>query len=387
MKRYKSFTILKIILLITVLSLLFISCKQDPSTIRTYQPPENINDGLDVGSVEEVNIDQTLIEKAVNDIERGKYGEVHSMLIYSKGKLVLEEYFEGHKYQWDAPNAHGDLVTFSKSTQHFAHSVSKSFTSICIGIAVDKGFLPEHQHLSTDGKDKITIEHLLTMTSGIQWDEWNAPYASLENDMGKMWFSCEDPIYCALINPLINEPGTSFTYNGGGIVLLGEILKNAAGIDIDEFSKKYLFEPLGIDSYDWVLIFENGVIDTAGGLKVTPRDMAKIGATFLNNGIFNGKQIISENWIEKSATPYQGNTSIKLPGEDFGKVGYAYTWWTREFSASGKRLNGFWANGWAGQKIMVFPELDTVVVFTGGNYTSNNHNLKILERYIFPAIQ
>lgn len=339
-----------------------------------------------------------MIEKAVYDIDNGKYGEVHSILIYKDGKLVLDEYFTGHKYQWDAPNAHGDLVTFTKSTQHFAHSVSKSFTSICIGIAVDKGFiqsvnqsifdyLPEHQHLQTGGKDKITIEHLLTMTSGIQWDEWNAPYTSLENDMGKMWFSCKNPIFCALINPLINEPGTSFTYNGGGIVLLGEILKNATGMDIDEFSKKYLFEPLGIDSYNWELIFENGVIDTAGGLKVTPRDMAKIGATFLYNGIFNGKQIISEQWIEKSATPYQGNTSIKLPGEDFGKVGYAYTWWTREFSISGKRVNGFWANGWAGQKIMVFPELGTVVVFTGGNYTSNNHNLKILEKYIFPAIE
>jgi CubicO group peptidase (beta-lactamase class C family) len=82
-----------------------------------------------------------LIEKAVYDIDRGKYGEVHSMLIYKDGKLVLDEYFTGHKYQWDAPNAHGDLVTFTKSTQHFAHSVSKSFTSICIGIAVDKGFI------------------------------------------------------------------------------------------------------------------------------------------------------------------------------------------------------------------------------------------------------
>ena len=143
--------------------------------------------------------------------------------------------------------------------------------------------------------------------------------------MGKLWFSCEDPITCILEAPLISEPGTNFTYNGGGIILLGEILKNATGMDIDEFSKKYLFEPLGIDSYNWKLIFENGVIDTAGGVKVTSRDMAKIGETFLNNGIFNEKQIISEQWIEKSATPYQGNTSIKFPGEDFGKVGYAYT--------------------------------------------------------------
>jgi len=85
--------------MIPIFSLLFISCKQDPSTLRTYQPPENIDDGLDVGSLEEVNIDQALIEKAINDIDQGKFGEVHSILIYRDGKLVVEEYFTGHKYQ------------------------------------------------------------------------------------------------------------------------------------------------------------------------------------------------------------------------------------------------------------------------------------------------
>jgi len=393
MKKYISFNLINVILLILILSLLFISCKQDPSTLRTYKAPENIDDGLEIGSLEEANIDKVLINRAVNDIDRGKYGEVHSMLVFKDGKLVVDEYFTGHKYQWDAPNAHGDLVGFTKSTQHFAHSVTKSITSACIGIAMDNGFiesenqsifdyLPEHQHLTTGGKDKITIEHLLTMTSGLQWDEWNASYTSLD----KLWFDCEDPILCTLLNPLINEPGTSFTYNSGGIDILGEILKNATGMDIDDFSKKYLFEPLGIDSYNWELRFKNGVIDTAGGLKLTPRDMVKIGVTFLNNGIWNGKQIISKQWVEKSATVFQGNTGIKIPGEDLGRVGYAYTWWTKEYSISGKRINGFWADGWGGQKIMVFPELDIVVVFNGGIYTSNNQNLKILEKYIFPAI-
>jgi CubicO group peptidase (beta-lactamase class C family) len=384
--------------LIAVLSLLFMSCAKVYSTQSNYQAPENIDDGFEVGSLEEVNIDQALIEKAINDIDRGKYGEVHSMLIYKDSKLVVEEYFTGHKYQWDAPNAHGDLVTFTKSTQHFAHSVSKSFTSICIGIAVDNGFIQsvsqsifdyllEHQHLNTDGKDKITIEHLLTMTSGIQWDEWNAPYTSLENDMGKMWFDCEDPITCALINPLINEPGTSFTYNGGGIVLLGEILKNASGMDIDEFSKKYLFEPLVIDSYGWELIFENGVIDTAGGLGLTPRGMLKIGVTFLNNGTWNDKQIISKQWVEKSATTFPGNEDIKVPGTDMGKLGYSYSWWTKEYSYSGKKADFYYAGGWGGQRIIVAPGLDTVIVFTGGNYTSTTKSFAILKKYIFPAIR
>jgi len=397
MKKYKSPNIILVVLLIATLSLLIISCKQDPSTLYTYQSPENINDGLEVGSLEEVNIDSALIEKSVNDINRGKYREVHSILIYKDGKLVLEEYFDGYKYKWDGPNYNGDWVIWTRSTEHVLQSVTKSITSICIGIAVDNGFiqsvnqsifdyLPEYQHLNTDGKKKITIEHLLTMTSGLKWDEWGAPNNSLDNDAIGLWFHDEGPITFLLERPLINEPGTSFTYNGGGIDILGEILKNATNMDIDEFSRKYLFEPLGIDFFNWYNRFENGVIDAASGLKMIPRDMVKIGVTFLNNGVWNGKQIISEQWVEKSATTYPGNTRIKLPGEDSGRVGYSYSWWTKQYSNSGKKINMFWAGGWGGQRIMVFPELNSVVVFTGGNWTSNVQTFKILGKYIIPAI-
>ena len=405
MNKYKSINIIKVIFLISILSLLFISCKQDPSSLYNYSPPENIGDGLEAGSLEEVNIDQALIEKAVNDINQGKYKEVHSMLIFKNDKLVLDEYFNGHKYQWDAPNFYGELVTWDRNMMHSVMSVTKSITSTCIGIAVNNGFiesvnqsifdyLPEHQYLNTDGKDKITIEHLLTMTSGLQWNEWNAPYTSLENDMGKLWFYCEDPITCVLEAPLVNEPGESFTYNGGGMIVLGEIIKNATGMNLDEFSIKYLFEPLGIDYSIWSQ-FENGVIDAAGSLIITPRDLAKIGVTFLNNGVWNGKQIVSEQWVEKSATKYPGpgnswfNSFLRpIPPDDttWGRRGYAYSWWIHQFSNSGKKINIYYAGGWGGQNIMVLPDQNTVVVFTGGNYTSKVQTFKIIEKYILPAI-
>ncbi len=153
----------KAILIISLLSLLFAGCQTEPSIPYTYQSPENIDDGLDVGTLEEVNIDSVLIEKAVNEINRGKYKEVHSMLIFKDDKLVLEEYFTGHKFKWDAPKHHGELVTWDRSMSHHIHSVTKSITSTCIGIAVDQGYiesvhqsifdyLPEHQHLNKDGK-------------------------------------------------------------------------------------------------------------------------------------------------------------------------------------------------------------------------------------------
>jgi len=401
MKKYKGLNMKKTILLISILSLLsvgclFVGCKCDPNIQYTYQPPENINDGFEVGSLDEVNIDSELIEKAVNNIYCGKYKEVHSMLIFKDAKLVFEEYFPGHKYQWDAPNHHGELVTWDRDMLHKIMSDTKSITSACIGIAIDEGFiesvhqsifdyLPEHQHLNTDGKDKITIEHLLTMTSGLEWDEWSAPLSSSNNDIVGIWFSDKDPISYILERPLVDEPGTSFTYSGGNMIVLGEIIKYATNMNIDEFSGKYLFKPLGIDSFNWYNRFENGVIETGGGLEITPRDMAKIGVTFLNEGVWNWNQIISEQWVEKSATTFPGNTGINIPGTDKKDVGYSYSWWTKQYSESGKEIHMFYAGGWGGQNIFVFPNLNTVVVTTGGTYTSSTRTMTLLEKYIIPA--
>jgi len=383
------------ILLISVLSLiLIVGCQSGPSIQYTYQPPENISDGLDVSTLEEVNIDSKLMEKLVNDINRDKYDEVHSLLVFRDDKLVFEEYFEGHKFQWDAPKAHGELVKWNKSMEHMVMSVTKSITSICIGIAIDEGFiesvhqsifdyLPEYQHLNTGGRDKITIEHLLTMKSGLKWDEWNAAPNSGENDIGALWFySSNDPITSILKMPLTDTPGTRFTYSGGNMIILSEIIKNATKMNLDEFSERYLFQPLGIDSAYWDQ-FENGVIDGAGGLHLPPRDMAKIGVTFLNNGFWNGKRIVSEQWVNKSATSFPGSDGINVPGTDERNTGYSYTWWTKSFSDS---VNMYYAGGWGGQFIMVTPKLNTVIVLTGGNYDDKVRIFNILTNYVIPAL-
>lgn len=391
----------KTILIVLILALLLIvSCQSEPAVQYIYQPPENINDGFDVGTLDEVNIDSALIEKAMNDINRGKFKEVHSLLIFKDNRLVLEEYFQGHKYQWDAPNHHGELVTWDRDMMHVCQSVTKSITSACIGIAIDEGFiesvhqsifdyLPEHQHLNTDRKDKITIEHLLTMTPGLEWMEWNVPYSSRENPIIEIWFQeaeqNKDPFTFVLEGSLKDEPGTSFRYYGGNQIVLGGIIENATQMNIDEFSAKYLFEPLGTDSFEWWVRFEGGVIEAAGGIKMTPRDMVKVGVTYLNEGVWNGKRVISEQWVEKSATAFAGNKGINVPGTDKKNVGYSYSWWTKTFSDSGKGIHMFYAAGWGGQHIMVFPELNAVVVTTGGTYTSSTKIFALLEKYIIPA--
>jgi CubicO group peptidase (beta-lactamase class C family) len=114
--------------------------------------------------------------------------------------------------------------------------------------------------------------------------------------------------------------------------------------------------------------------------------MVKVGAMFLNNGVWKGQRIISGPWVEKSAAAFPVNQGIDVPGEDGGKLGYAYSWWTKQYSDSGQTINMFCALGWGGQKIMVLPEVNTVVVFTGGSYTSEVKNFSILEKYIIPAL-
>ena len=391
-----------------VLYSIFISgCVPHTSGQYAYRLPKKIDDGFDVGSPDEVKMDVELIESAVDDISSGKYGEIHSMLIYKDNKLVFEEYFPGYDYQWDSPNFHGAWVDWSRDTEHNIHSVGKSITSACIGIAVDKGFiesvnqsifdyLPEHQHLNTNGKDQITIEHLLTMISGLEWDEWDTPYSDQNNDVIALWIDCDDPLSCILGKPLVSLPGTDFNYSGGDMILLGEIIKSASGMDIEAFSAEYLFAPMGIKAPEWRWIKDSDVVFASGDQKMTPREMLKFGAAYLNDGTWNGRRIIPDRWVEQSANSYPAPDNSWFnhflrpipPGDTiWGHRGYSYTWWTHEFSHSGKTFSAYWAFGWGGQKIVIFPDQNTVVVFTGGNYTSADTTAKIITKYLIPSFK
>lgn len=381
--------------LFLVVHFLTVNCK-DFAAQHAYTVPPDLHDGLKVGSLTKVGMNEEMLREVAGRIENDKYGEVHSMLLYKNDNLVFEEYYNGYTYQWDAPAHYGDFVAWNRDMPHCIHSDSKSFTSLCIGIAIDKGFimsvdqsifdyLPGYEHYKVNGKEKITIEHLLTMTSGLEWEEWKISLASTENDQIALWFYEDGPVHYILNKPLVEVPGTHFNYSGGDIQLLAEILHNATGMKLDEFSAKYVFEPMGIDTYDWWLIYPSGEIQAAGGLKLTPRDMVKIGAMMLNKGVWKGNRIISENWVAQCIAPYRGNRNIKIPGEDLGKVGYGYTWWTKNFKYKGKPITWYSALGWGGQKISVLPQLDMVLVFTGANYTGNVHNFEILERFILPA--
>ncbi len=396
-----------ILFLSVILPWILTACSSEPRYADTYRQPEEVDDGFVVGTLAEVGLDVAPLGKVVDDIQDGEYGEIHSMLIYKGGKLVFEEYFAGHDYDWAGPNFHGDWVNWDLSRRHNIHSVGKSITSACIGIAIDQGFitsvddsmfdyLPDHQHLNTAGKDQITLEHLLSMSSGLQWDEWDSSYGNETNDVIALWVSCEDPIECILEKPLVNEPGTTFTYSGGNMIVLGDIIKNAAGMDIEAFSWEYLFEPLGIETPPWHWIGDSGVIYAGGDQRLTPREMLKFGVTYLEGGAWGEQQIVPEGWVAKSAAPFSGpgntwwNHFLRpIPPDDgsWGPRGYSYSWWTHEFSHVGEKFPAYWAGGWGGQAIKILPEHNTVVVFTGANYNMLDSTVKILKDFVIPAFQ
>ena len=355
-----------------------------------YPAPPETGDGWLTASLTEVGLEEGLIDQAMNRIKGGKYANVHSLLIVKDGYLVFEEYFEGHVWDYAAERFEGPFVTFDRDTRHTIMSVTKAFTSALVGIAIDEGFIadegeklfeffPEYAQLTDEEKEMITLEHLLTMTSGLEWNEADYSYSEIENDLIQL-FVQEDPVGYILAKPLIHEPGSYWYYSGGDVNLLGEVIQQSTGERMDEFAEERLFAPLGITSYEWDFINPD-LVHASGSLMLRPRDMAKFGYLILNDGVWKGEQVVSSNWLDKTKTAY-----IATPWPEHGEQ-YGYQWWLKRFPYDGDEITALHRTGWGGQAIAIFDDLDMVVVFTGGNYVDASPNNEIIERYILPAVK
>jgi CubicO group peptidase (beta-lactamase class C family) len=329
-----------------LVTLLFISCntKNDCS----YQKPIDINDGLSVSSFEEHNLDKSVFDKINQDICNGKYGNIHSLLVIENNDLVIEQYYNG----WE------------RDRLHFLASTTKSFNPILIGIAIGQGkiidvnqkmlsYFPEYETLEKDSrKHQITIKNLLTMTSGIKWDEQSLPVND-PNNMGNQFEQSNNWIKSALTLPMDTIPSAKYVYCGVNDIILSEIIKRATGQNIAEFAEKYLFEPLGIKEYDW--FSKNGVFDSGGGLKLKSRDVAKYGLLHLNKGKWGEKSIVSEKWVEETFRPF---IEIKHPFYS------CYQW---QMAKTDLGYNVWFIQGNGGQIINIVPALNMVVVVNADN--------------------
>ena len=329
------------------------------------------------------------------DIVSGKYGNVDKIFITRNGKLLFQKSYS-HDYDKiysDSAQKRGALNPYDPSGQynyynpwwhpyyrrgelHSLQSVTKTITSIIIGVATTRKEFPE---LSTpvlsffdtsnvknidDRKRKLNIRHLLTMTAGFDWDE-GFHYSDPRNDCMRMEASF-DWIQYVIDKPMALQPGQSFKYNSGATQLLSYVFRKATGKDIEEYAVKYLFTPLGISQYFWKRT-PTGLPDTEGGLYLTEKDLAKIYYLYLKEGNWDGVQVVSKEWVKESVTP-----AISLSE----KVAYGYKWWLHEY---GEGKYAWVGSGFGGQWPIVIPEYGIVAVFTGWNILSGRPSLRITE--------
>jgi CubicO group peptidase (beta-lactamase class C family) len=324
-------------------------------------------DGWPVASADEDKlIDRDALCRMADRLEASG-ANVHAVLVARGGKLVFERYFRGSDEIYGRRVGN---VTFDADTLHNIKSASKSVASLALGIAIDRGliasvnepifsFFPELSDLRSPEKDRLQLVHALTMSMGLEWVEATPATGDDNNDEARM-HTASDPCRYVLGLPVKAPAGRDFFYNTGALTLVSAIIRKATGRPLDEFARENLFEPLGITPVEWMRF--KGDSDAGGGLRLRPRDMAKIGQLVLAGGRWNDRQVVSKAWIDASMTPRLEATTGS------GGFFYGYLWWLGRSLLNGHEVHWAGALGRGGQSIRVVPELDLVVVVTAGYY-------------------
>ncbi|MCH9672967.1 MAG: beta-lactamase family protein [Gammaproteobacteria bacterium] len=327
-------------------------------------PPESDADGWPTARPDTMGLDAAHLEPLGAHFFNWSAANVHAVLMAKNGALVYEQYFSGPDRSWE--KALG-TVHFNRRTLHDVRSITKSIVSLLCGVAHSNGLLPdldatvfellpEYQDLATQGKDRITVRHLLTMSAGLAWNE-DIPYHHEANSERQM-AAAPDPIRYALSQPLIRDPGAAYTYNGGATAVLGAILERLAQRPLDRYAESAMLSPLGIDAYEWIR-FSTGQPMAASGLRMRARDVAKIGQLVLGRGLWQGNKILPTAWIDDATAP-----SINGAGLYF----YGYHWWLGRSLVRRKEVRWIAAVGYGGQRLYIVPDYDLVLVVLAGLY-------------------
>ena len=275
--------------------------------------------------------------QAVGDkVKSGAYGNVHSLLVFRAGQPIGEFYAKGADEKRGYPIG---VVAYDESKLHDIRSISKSVTSLLFGIAMSEGkiasvdtpavsLFPEYADLQTPERKAITLKHLLSMSAGLQWDEDTLPYSDPRNSE-RMMDAAKNPVRYALEQPIAMPPGQNFRYSGGNVAVIGIVIERAVGMKLDAYADKVLFQKLGITKYTW-LKDGKGEPLAASGLRLRPRDMAKIGIMTAQHGKWNGEQVVPAEWIEASTSPH-----TQVSGTAECGVSYGYFWWLGASCAGG----------------------------------------------------
>jgi CubicO group peptidase (beta-lactamase class C family) len=352
------------------------------------------------GTPASVGLDQEALASFDADLASGKYMLVDSFQVFRCGTQVF-----ARKYVHDYAQIYGKEAKtkgplnarltgpynyfdsdwhpyYHGTDMHTMQSVSKTVTSVILGVAITRGDFKAGLNTPVlkffdvakvknvdDRKRRMTLKDVLTMTTGLNWNE-QVPYNDPRSDASLME-ATDDWVEYVIDKPMAEEPGKVFNYSSGAAELLAYIFQKETGQDIDAYGEKYLFAPLGI-KHHWKRSYL-GVVDTEGGLYLTGGDLAKIGYLYLNEGLWDGKRIVSKDWVKESLTPYI----------DAVRFQYGFKWWL--YPLNGKFV--WMAIGFGGQRLMVFPEENLIVVFTGWEILKNPAPTKDLIDRLLPAVK
>jgi len=350
-----------------------------------------------------VGLDEKVLLALDTDLANGKYSLVDSFAIYRCGKMAFARTYShnyGQIYAKEASergplNAHltgwynyfdpAWHPYYQRTDLHTMQSVSKTVSSVIVGIAKTRGdfkagldtpllsfFDPSRVKNVDDRKRRVTLRHVLTMTTGLDWNE-EVAYDDPKNDASLMEAS-EDWVQYVIDRPMAQEPGKVFHYSSGVTELLAHIFEKETGRDIEQYGAQYLFGPLGMEHF-WKRS-PLGVVDTEGGLFLKNADLAKIGYLYMHAGLWAGKRIVSKEWVEQSVAPFTDAEQ---------EYKYGFKWWLLPRT---DRQGFIWmARGFGGQRLMVFPEDQMIAVFTGWEILKDEATDRDLVNRILPAIR
>lgn len=317
-------------------------------------------------------------DRIISKISAGEYTNIHGFLVWKDEQIIGEEYWEG----------------WNRDRPHMLQSATKSITGLLTGIAIREGYIQNETQLVlsffpdyeiqniNDHKRVLTLEDLLTMRIGMDWVEY--PYG--KSHLARMNAERNEWTRFVLNRPMKEEPGLNYAYNSGGTILLAGILREAAGMSVQEFSRQYLFEPLGITNAEWWFTDNTNLPHTGGGLRMSAGDMLKIGQLILQCGEWEGNQILDCDFIRKLYRNYLSNSLHELAGYSRS---YSLLWHVFPLDPQSgiKNASGNFIAAWGahGQWIFVIPQYNMVAIFTGGtqNFEEEIQTVQIVYEELF----
>lgn len=360
-----------------------------------YQVPAVRDDGWKTANADSAGVDSTKLANLTTALRAWPELGVHAVLIERRGQLIYEEYFDGFDEKWGTSLG---KVSMTAETKHDLRSVTKSVVSALVGIAHGEGaiksldeplvkWFPEYPELDTPDRRRVTLAHVLSMTSGFEWNE-DIPYTDPRNDEIQMTRH-EKPLLYALSRKFVVAPGSDFNYNGGLTQVMAAVLVRATKSSLQDYARTKLFEPLGITDVEWVGNLA-GMPSAASGLRLRARDLAKFGSLYLHGGKWNGKQVIPSDWIERSTRRHF--RFRPATGSNAGaQMGYAYFWWYGCYPSAAGMIEARTAVGNGQQRIFVLPGLDMVVTIFAGRYndflSAGTLGTRILREHVIPTVK